>query len=247
MTMPWHALGLAAARLVPLALVAPLGPPSARLVVGGLLAVAVAPSLVSSAGGAALTLPIVASEVGIGLTFGVLVAAFVAAAETAGKLVDAMRRPDTAYFHRHPAWSRALRLLALAAFFVVGGHLVLLDALGRSYAALPPGRSLPGLPPGGVTAAIEAMGGLVLAAAELATPILAVMLVVEVALALVERVAPGLVPPSTPPASGLGGAARELGATVAVALTLTAGAGLLAAHATGLGGALLDAARSLAR
>lgn len=235
-----YALELAAARLVPLTLVAPLGPLSARLVLGALLSVVVASGLGPVVGHDAL--PLLAAEAGIGLVLGLLVAAFVAAAEAAGGFVDELRRGGRADLHRHPVWSRALRLLALVAFFVTGGHQVLLDALGRSYAALPPGQ----VPAGGVAATIEAMDGLVLAALELALPIVAVMLVTEVVAALVARAAPEFLQSDPTTVTALGGAVRELGTAWAVALSLTTVLSLLAAYATGLGGVLLDAARRLA-
>src|SRR5207248_2299002 len=121
------------------------------------------------------------------LTLGLAAAALFAAAEAAGGLADEMRRP----FHAardDGNLRRFARLFALALFAAGGGTTVLVDGIGRSYAALPVGH----VPAGGGLAAVAIAGRLIGAAIELAAPILAAMLVAEIAFGLAGRVAPRL-------------------------------------------------------
>lgn len=219
----------AAARMVPLALAGPFGPPSARLIVGVALSLAVAPA----ASGAVSSLPwalVAAREVAAGLVLGLFVSLIAGAARAAGALVDEARRAGAA----DGALGRLQPLLAMALFSSLGGPALLVDGIARGYEALPLGAATGA---GGAAATIAAGGVLVTSAVELAAPVLAAMLLAELVVALVARAAPSL---ARHAAVGDAGVVRELSAVAASALALGATALLVAAQigrlSTTLGG-----------
>lgn len=116
------------------------------------------------------------------------------------------------------AWRALAGWLAAMAFLSAGGHLLIVDALRASFAAVPVATL-----PTDVRALVEAAGWLFAAGAQLALPLLALVLLVQLALAVVARTTPGL----DMFAVGLGAAALGLTAAWIWAVPLIArGVGL---------------------
>ena len=137
--------------------------------------------------------------------------------------------------HSSTAIGQFLNLLAGVLFLAAGGHLALIDIVMGSYRTLPPGVSW--LTPEALNGLVN-FGGLMFAAgATVALPVVSVLILVQIAMAVVTRAAPAL----------------NLFA-VGIPVTILAGLGLLAIsvpvlamaveHALDLG---LDQARLIAR
>lgn len=87
------------------------------------------------------------------------------------------------------AWRALAGWLAAMAFLGAGGHLLVVDALRDSFAAMP----IATLPAAGdLRALAEAAGWLFAAAVQLALPLLALALLVQLAFGIVARTTPGL-------------------------------------------------------
>jgi flagellar biosynthetic protein FliR len=203
------AVGLGAARTVPVTwLVSPLGgirlPAPARLAFGLLLAALVEPSLSAAAaragldqvGGLLLGVFLV-RELLIGLGIGLCVSFAFRAAEAAGRLVDVLRGAAIAEVlaptsdERSSPVGALYLLLATLIFLELGGVPRLLEALLRSYDAVPIAR--------GLTAhnLREAAGVVIVASAKLlevalalAAPVVVALWLTDLALGMVARVAP---------------------------------------------------------
>lgn len=80
-----------------------------------------------------------------------------------------------------------LNLTAIAVFFAVNGHHLLIQGLAFSLAHLPPGRPLEEL---NYAAMVAQFGGMFVFALALAAPVLIVLLLVDVAMAVVARTMP---------------------------------------------------------
>jgi flagellar biosynthesis protein FliR len=194
---PALAVAIGAARLAPLAWVAPPlgGPARAARVIMALLATAmVAPLLFAQPDPStpASALRLIAGELGVGLTLGLVASVPFAAARAAGALLDGATQPWRALvWPRRDAGPLAdgYALFALALFAAFDGPRLVLAAAAQSYAALPPGRGL-------VATDLPALLGLgaklVAAAVTLAAPALAALLVADVAFALLARAQPAL-------------------------------------------------------
>lgn len=163
------------------------------LILGVLLLPMVDAPPVTSGFGLAL---IVAAEAAIGLALALSIRALVAGAEFAGHVAGfqiglsyaALVDPQTGA--RNNILAMMYGSLATIAFFGVNGHHALLRVLARSYEVLPPGgwRIHEGM-----AAAVTRLLGLVfMIGAQLAMPIVTVLLLVEVALGLASRAAPAL-------------------------------------------------------
>lgn len=87
------------------------------------------------------------------------------------------------------AWRALAGWLAAMAFLGAGGHLLVVDALRDSFAAMPVA-TLPA--PGDLRALGEAAGWLFAAGVQLALPLLALALLVQLAFGIVARTTPGL-------------------------------------------------------
>lgn len=237
-----NGLVIAAARMVPLALLAPLGPPSVRLVVGvGLaliVALAGAPSMLDPVAGGALAVLLV-REVALGTALGLAALALVLAAELAGALLDSVRGSQVARRPESQGMQLFGQLLALALFAALGGPLLLVDAVGRSYQLLP----ALGVAATPTPAAALAIGARLFGiTVELVAPVLVVTLLADLALGLVRRAVPSLT--GGPGAPG-GAAAREilvLGGALACSGALVAA---LSSRVLGVGEAVAAAARAI--
>jgi flagellar biosynthetic protein FliR len=139
---------------------------------------------------------VIAREVAIGLSIAFAVRILVGAAELAGYLAGfqigftyaTVADPQTGA--RNNILSSVYGLLALVVFFAVNAHHDFLRALVMSYDALPVGV-------GGVDRSLAALtarmlGSVFTIGAQMAAPVIIVLLVVELALGLMSRAAPSL-------------------------------------------------------
>jgi flagellar biosynthetic protein FliR len=170
-----------------------------KLIVAAILTAFVAPSL-EAAGGSPLR------ELLVGATLGLTAAVPFRAAEAAGLLVK--RQTGEAY-----------KLFALALFGALGGPRLVVAALARSYAAFPVAGAAPG-----VEIAIGAGAQLVIAAASIAAPALAAILLVELGIGLVHRAQPAAADALAAPAIRLVAAVMALALAAATAARLVANA-----------------------
>jgi flagellar biosynthesis protein FliR len=203
------AVALGAARATPVVwLVAPLGgprlPATVRAGFALLLAALAAPMLVASAGAAGLAEASVvrlallfAREVFVGLCLGLVAAAAFRAAEVAGRLADTLRGANIAEVlvptadERSSPLGALYVLLATVVFLQIGGVPRLVDALMRSYRALPIGGGL------GAESARQAAAMVTLASVKLiasglalAAPVIVALWLTDLALGLIARAAP---------------------------------------------------------
>ncbi|MGX5655573.1 flagellar biosynthetic protein FliR [Geodermatophilus nigrescens] len=197
------ALLLATARAAGFVLVAP--PFNTRAVPGpvkGALALAlsvalidrVAPGLPEPTTGFLVVTAV--SEVAIGAALGFVVQLFFTAVQFAGELLDV-----TGGFSLQPAYDplamtmnstigRLHYLLATTLLFTSGGHLMLVRGFATSYEGLPVSGGFPSDSIGEVV--LTAFSAMFLAALQIAGPMVAVLLLADVALALLSRAAPAL-------------------------------------------------------
>jgi flagellar biosynthetic protein FliR len=139
---------------------------------------------------------VVARETAIGLAFAMAIRVLTSAAEFAGHLAGSQMglayaaTVDPASGARHTSVATLYSNIAMVVFFVTNAHHAFLRALGESYAQLPIGGGQIGA---SVPTAIMALLGMTFTfAVRLAVPFIIVLLVVEVAMALVTKAAPAL-------------------------------------------------------
>ncbi|MCO7221729.1 flagellar biosynthetic protein FliR [Klenkia sp. PcliD-1-E] len=134
------------------------------------------------------------TEVVIGAALGFVVQLFFAAVQLAGDILDV-----TGGFSLQPAYDplsmstastigRLQNLLAIGLLFTSGGHLLLVRGLWTSYQGLPLGAVLPTEQIGPTV--VHAMSTMFLAALQIAGPLVAVLLLSDVALGLLSRASP---------------------------------------------------------
>jgi flagellar biosynthetic protein FliR len=198
------AVGLGAARTVPLAWMVPAfgGPHVAahlRVGIGLALSALCLPRLRGQvpAGGPALWVLLVAREVAVGLTLGYVAASLFRAAELAGRLTDTLRGANLAEALSPLSEARTsplgdvMSLLAVVIFLELGGLGHVAAALARSYDAVPLAASVTGGQLGRVAhVAVVASAQLLEAAIGLAAPALVALLLADLALGAIGRVAP---------------------------------------------------------
>jgi type III secretion protein SpaR/YscT/HrcT len=203
------AVALGAARATPVIwLVAPLGgprlPATVRVGFALLLAGLASPILVASGEVAALAQAsavrlalLLAREVFVGLCLGLVAGAAFRAAEVAGRLADMLRGANIAEILVPTAEERSSPLgalyvlLATVVFLQIGGVPRLVDALLRSYQALPIGRGL-GADSTRHAALIVTVASarLVASGVALAAPVIVTLWLTDLALGLIARAAP---------------------------------------------------------
>jgi len=136
------------------------------------------------------------TEAIIGAALGFLVQVLFSAVQLAGDIIDV-----TGGFSLQPGYDplslntsgvigRLHYLLAITLLFTSGGHLLLVRGFVTSYEGLPVGASLPTEQLG--SALITAFSMMFLAAIQIAGPMVAVLLLADVALALLSKAAPAL-------------------------------------------------------
>ncbi len=136
------------------------------------------------------------TEVAIGAALGFVVQLFFTAVQFAGELIDV-----TGGFTLQPAYDplamtmnsvmgKLHSLLATTLLFTSGGHLLLVRGFATSYEGLPVTEGFPADAVGEVV--LTAFSMMFLAALQIAGPMVAVLLLADVALALLSRAAPAL-------------------------------------------------------
>jgi flagellar biosynthetic protein FliR len=136
------------------------------------------------------------TEVVIGAGLGFVVQLLFAAVQMAGDLLDV-----TGGFSLQPAYDplamtqnsnvgRLHYLLAITLLFTSGGHLLIVKGFATSYVGLPVGADVPTDQLAAVV--MTAFSMMFLAALQIAGPMVAVLLLADVALALLSRAAPAL-------------------------------------------------------
>jgi flagellar biosynthetic protein FliR len=174
-------------------------PVSHRAAVGALLALLLAPVVgpspdVDLADTPGLVLA-VAGELLVGVIIGFVATLVLAVVESAGELIGtAMGFGFTALFDpaaaaQKTAVDRFLGLIAILLFLALNGHHVLIQAVAASLQRIPPGTVT--LRAGPLAGGIGLLGArLFRSGLELAAPLLALLLVLNIGLALLNRVAP---------------------------------------------------------
>ena len=205
--LPLAALGLGTARGIGMLQILPL---SNRLGLRGMHRTAVAVAL------AMLTLPLLmrqltpadlgqgrlllltVKEALVGVVLGTLFAVPFWSAEAAGEMIDNQRGsrsaivPDAASEEEGGLTATLLVLTLATIFFASGGMHWLIDALAASYRFWPANDALPSFAPDALTGPLELLDRIFRAGLLLASPLLIVMVLSELALALVSRFAPQL-------------------------------------------------------
>jgi flagellar biosynthetic protein FliR len=159
-----------------------------------LLSTQIAPSLPEITGGFLVVAAI--TEVAIGAALGFVVQLLFTAVQLAGDLIDL-----TGGFSLQPAYDplamtqnssvgRLHYLMAITLLFTSGGHLMIVKGFATSYVGLPVGGDVPTDQIAAVLA--TALSMMFLAALQIAGPMVAVLLLTDVALALLSKAAPAL-------------------------------------------------------
>ena len=181
------------------------------------LALAVAPRVVPGyaspdTGGFILALLL---EILVGGVLGFLVLVVFSAVQSAGNLIDLFggfqlaQGFDPQSMVNGAQFTRLYQMTALALLFASGGYQLILGGLARSFAALPVGGGIDlAVPLEAITAAV---GQMLLAAVQIAGPLIVVLFLADAGLGLLTRVAPAL-------------NAFALGFPLKILITLTLGA-----------------------
>jgi flagellar biosynthesis protein FliR len=159
-----------------------------------LLSARIAPTLPEVTGGFLVVAAV--TEVVIGAALGFVVQVLFTAVQMAGDLIDL-----TGGFSLQPAYDplamtnnssvgRLHYLLATTLLFTSGGHLLIVKGFATSYEGMPIGGGVPTDQLGSVM--IKAFAMMFLAAVQIAGPMVAVLLLADVALALLSKAAPAL-------------------------------------------------------
>ena len=125
------------------------------------------------------------------LAFGLFTA--FAAFQLAGRVMDLQMGfgvatlIDPATRTQSPLLGTALNLIAVAVFFAIDGHHLLIRGLAFSLSHLPPGMPMPAFEPAAVVAQF---GGMFIYAVALAAPVMIVLLMVDIAMAVLARTMP---------------------------------------------------------
>jgi flagellar biosynthetic protein FliR len=138
----------------------------------------------------------IAREMAIGLALGLTMRALVAGVEFAGHLsghqmgLTYAATVDPSSGARHTVVTTLFNMLAVLTLFAIDGHHTILRALASSYAGLPIGD-------GGVNATLlqsvrDTLALVFVTAVRLAAPMVVVLVIVEIVIGFISRVAPGL-------------------------------------------------------
>ena len=172
-------------------------PSRAKVVLAGAIAYLLAP-LVATLPGATvdLTATTVLGELAVGLVYGLSLALLNEALMFAGQMIgmqfsySLVNLMDPASSIQTPLMSDLLETMGTLVVIAAGLDRVLLASVVRSFHAVPLGGFL--LAPRSAIALVDAAGGIFLAAVELAAPVLAATMLVEVAIGLMGKLSPQL-------------------------------------------------------
>lgn len=171
-------------------------PGMARLTVALSLAVFVAPMVHPTVPADALSLlAALLGQVVIGLAMGWLTGLLFHAFQVAGSLVDASSgfaigaMLDPVSGVQSSVYGRLTNLVVVTILVVTNAHVTLFAGFVRTFSALPPDH-FPVLDGGGAVVLGQAAAGLMVAAVEIAAPVLGALFLTEVALAVAARFAP---------------------------------------------------------
>lgn len=171
-------------------------PVQVRVALTALLALALAPSVALPEGAGSGLLAVVVREIAIGLALGLAARAVIAGAELAGHICSQQigfsyaATIDPEGGARNTALASLYGLLATFTWLMMGGHHLLIRALDASYTGLPIGGG--GLDPSLLGSVKEVLAVVFVTGLRLAAPLVAVLLLLEIALGLVSRAAPAL-------------------------------------------------------
>jgi flagellar biosynthesis protein FliR len=138
----------------------------------------------------------IAREVAIGTALGLTVRALVGGVEFAGHLsghqmgLTYAATVDPSSGAKHTVVTTLFNMLAVMTLFSIDGHHTILRALAASYTGLPIG--LGGVDASLLTAVRQTFELVFVTAARLAAPIIIVLLIVEIVIGFISKVAPGL-------------------------------------------------------
>jgi flagellar biosynthetic protein FliR len=192
---------LFAARLTGLMLVAPMFsartvPAAVRAALLIVLTALLAPVARAHAGAAELTPAAAMGEMLVGFAMGLGAALLVGAAEAAGDMMtiqiglSGAALMDPLSNQQVPVLGNFAQLLALTLLLTLDAHHVMLDALAASTRYIPVGSPVDA--PGGAAAALSAAGSLFALGLRFAAPVVAAVMIANVALAVLGRAAPTL-------------------------------------------------------
>ncbi len=135
-----------------------------------------------------------AEEAGVGLVLGFVASLVFQSLAVAGQIMDIQMGFfmasffDPAMGHQSTLSSRFLYLLGMVLFFILDGHHVLIAALARSYELVPlAGASLDGVT---TLAVVRIFARMVALGVQIAAPVVAVVLIIDLCLGLLGRTAP---------------------------------------------------------
>ncbi|WP_435299664.1 flagellar biosynthetic protein FliR [Timonella sp. A28] len=135
-------------------------------------------------------------EAFVGFALGFLVYLVFQAVSTAGSLLDQMggfamaASFDPMNFTQNTPMGRLFQMTTLVLLFASNGHLIILSGLMKTFHAIPLGSGVPVASLG--STATEQFGQMFVAAVQIAGPLLIVLLLADVGLGLLTRVAPAL-------------------------------------------------------
>jgi flagellar biosynthesis protein FliR len=144
----------------------------------------------------AINFSAVIGELAVGLVYGIVLSLFNEMLLFAGEIVgiqfsfSAVNLLDPTSPIQTPLMSNLFQLMGTLVIIAAGLDRILLASLARSFRAVPVGSFALGPKTAGTI--VEAAGGIFLAAVELAAPVLAATMLVEIAVALLSRLSPQL-------------------------------------------------------
>lgn len=173
-------------------------PPLVRIMAGLAFAIPMTPGAIASSGGISLE-PVdlllqFALQIAIGVALGLVCLILLAAVQSAGSVIDVAGgfSLDAAYDplmqQQATVIARIYQLIASVLILVSGAYLILFAGFARTFEALPIGSGLNI----GVTAAVltQALSMFFVAVLQIAGPIIAILLLTDIGLGLLTRVAP---------------------------------------------------------
>ena len=173
-------------------------PPLVRIIAGLAFAIPMTPTAIASSGGISLDpadlLLQFALQIAIGVALGLICLILLSAVQSAGSIIDVAGgfSLDAAYDplmqQQSTVIARVYQLIAGVLLLVSGAYLILFAGFARTFEALPIGAALNlGVTAGALT---EALGMSFVAILQIAGPIIAILLITDIGLGLLTRVAP---------------------------------------------------------